>query len=361
MTGKTSGGVSVVQPLLDEKPWGGQRIADYGFPIPQGTRIGEALVTRSSTSIASGSFAGATLGDAVQGDSDDLLGLYASKAVGGRAVFPVLVKLIDASDNLSIQVHPGDDQAARHDGLGKTEVWHVLAAAPGSWLYAGLRVDVSSDEFLAAADRLDGSSASLLRRIPAQPGTTILLPAGTIHALGAGVMVYELQQPSNLTYRLDDWGRTDAEGNPRETHREAGRKAMRVEFRPDLIAPVEIPANEGRRHLLAACDKFALERIALPGGGRHQLAPTSGPQVLTLLSGAGKLADHALTLGQSGVVWPDSSPATFWASMPTVALRAWVPDLVTELEEWASTPGIDPDTLFRLSGPLPDIRRAVAT
>lgn len=353
------GSVSVVTPELDEKPWGGRGLAELGLALPDGARVGEARITPHDARILSGVGAGSTLGNVVLGDPERRLGRHARAVVGGRPIFPLLVKLIDACENLSIQVHPNDEQAAAHNRLGKTEAWHVLAAKPGSWLYAGLRDGVSIEAFLKAAARLDGSSASLLRRIPAQPGTTILLPAGTVHALGAGVMVYEIQQPSDLTYRLDDWGRVDAEGNPRQMHRDAGAAALQAELRPELIAPVELPANEGRRHLLAACNTFALERVALPGGGRFRLEPIEGPQVVTVLSGKALPNDQQLMTGHSAVIWPGSPRATLEVTQPTVLLRGWVPSLKDEFGALASTPGVDPSGLDQLSGPLPDMQEAL--
>lgn len=361
MADKLGERVSVVEPVLAEMPWGGRRLQEYRFALPNDVRIGEALVTPDTAGITSGFATGKTLGEVVGGDPDACLGRVARAVVGGRMIFPLLVKLLDATANLSIQVHPDDELAASRDQLGKTEAWHVLVAEPGSWLYAGLRDGVPVEAFLEAAARMDGSSASLLRRISAQPGTTMLLPAGTVHALGAGVMVYEIQQPSDLTFRLDDWGRVDSHGNPREMHREAGAEALRAELRPELIVPVELPSNEGRRHLFAACEKFALERIALPGGGRYPIPQGEGPQVVTLLSGSGQLCDQLLSIGQSGVVWPASSPVTLEVSAPTVALRAWVPDLPDEMRALASTSGVDASALGRLSGPLADIRQALGT
>ncbi|CAN5868664.1 class I mannose-6-phosphate isomerase [soil metagenome] len=359
MADETGERVSIVEPVLAEMPWGGRRLAEFGLALPDHVRIGEALATSDSVRISAGFASGKTIGEVVVGDPDACLGNRARAVIGGREIFPLLVKLLDANANLSIQVHPGDDQAASQDRVGKTEAWHVLAAEPGAWLYAGLQDDVQVEEFLEAAASLDGSSARLLRRISAQPGTTMLLPAGTVHALGAGVIVYEIQQPSDLTFRLDDWGRVDADGNPREIHQENGAEALRAGLRPDLIVPVELPANEGRRYLLAACQKFALERIGLPGGGRYQVADSEGPHVVTVLSGAGRLGDLSLSAGQSGVVWPGSAPFTLEAAVPTVALRGWVPDLKADLGALLATSGVDPAALAQLSGPLPDVRHAM--
>jgi mannose-6-phosphate isomerase len=287
--------------------------------------VGEALVTANDARIVAGAGAGATLGEIVAA-RPGLLGPAAAAAVHGRAVFPLLVKLIDASANLSIQVHPDDAQAEPLDRLGKTEAWYVLAADPGAALYVGLRDGVTLEAFRTAAERLDGSSAALMRRVAAEPGRTILLPANTIHALGAGVMVYEIQQPSDVTYRLDDWGRVDAQGNPREMHLDAGFAVADPASRPEWVSPVDLPEAEGRRQLLVSARQFALERVALVGGARFRLPAVAGPQVVTLLEGSGAIGGERLESGRSAVIWPGGEGIAFTAERPVVALRGWVPD-----------------------------------
>ncbi len=353
------GAVSVVRPRLDEKPWGGRRLERYGLDLPDDVAIGEALVTAGEAEIVSGHAAGSTLADVVAADPERALGEVASQAVRGRAVFPLLVKLIDAQENLSIQVHPNDEQAESRDRLGKTEAWYVLAAEPGACIYVGLRDGVTMEAFQDAAAKLDGSSAAMLRRVTADVGSTVLIPAGTVHALGAGVMVYEIQQPSDVTYRMDDWGRVDAQGNPREMHLEDGFTVMLPESRPEWIEPIDLRASEGRRHLLTACDKFALERIALPGGGQYALPASGGPQVVTVLEGGVAIGSETLSPGTSAVVWPGGT-ATVEATAPTVALRGWMPDLAAELPVLTRLAKPDRIQLERLSGALPDVREALS-
>jgi len=359
-SGQGIAGVSVVRPRLDEKPWGGRRLERYGLELPAGVPIGEALVTAGEAEIVAGAGAGMTLAAAITANPSQALGEVAARVVGGRSLFPLLVKLIDANENLSIQVHPNDAQAASRDRLGKTEAWHVLAAEPGASIYAGLRDGVSMDEFREAAARMDGTSATLLRRVPARVNSTILIPAGTVHALGAGVMVYEIQQPSDVTYRMDDWGRVDAQGNAREMHLEDGFAVMRPEVRPDWIEPIDLGAVEGRRHLITACRYFAVERVALPGGGRYNLPSQRGPQVVTLLQGVASVGGEEISAGTSAVVWPGGE-TTLLASKPVVALRGWVPDLAADLPALTRRAETYPYALERLDGPLSDIRDALAS
>jgi mannose-6-phosphate isomerase len=194
-----------------------------------------------------------------------------------------------------------------------------------------------------------------LRRIPAVVGTTVLIPAGTVHAIGAGVLVYEVQQPSNLTYRLDDWGRVDAAGRPRELHIDAAQAVIDAESRPDLIPPVSMTAD-GDRHLLAACRYFALERIVLGTGeqARLELVAPESPQILTCLQG-----DLRATLGKTSISFSNGdsmvipaicSGVRVRAAVPSVLLRTWVPDLEHEVVGPARARGAPDDAIAALAG-----------
>lgn len=348
--------VSIVVPRLESKPWGGRDLARFGVDLPADESIGEAIMTSGDVTISGGYGAGRELGALIEDDPDQHLGRQAPEVLGGRSLFPLLVKLIDAGGNLSIQVHPDDAGAATYDSPGKTEAWHVLAAKPGARLFVGLRPGVELDAFMAAAGTRDGSTASLMRTIPAVTGTTILLPAGTIHALGAGVIVCEIQQPSDLTFRLDDWGRTDAQGDSRELHPEQGRAAARLAQRPELIRPVRRRVAIGERHILTACRYFALERIALPAGGTVPIDSRDSPVVVTVVGGSADLGNHVLGAGMSGVIWPLRDEATtLCATAPTVALVGWVPDLLKEVIAPGRSSGAADDVIAALSGPLDDV------
>lgn len=352
--------VSVVTPRLVEKPWGGRKLASFGMDIPPDGVIGEALVTAGEAVVAAGDGALRTLGELVQSDRSGRLGVRGSAAVGGRTMFPLLVKLIDARENLSIQVHPDDAQAWALGCIGKTEAWHVLAAQPGAQLFLGLRPGIDIEEFARAANALDGSSAALLRSVPAQVGTTVLIPAGTVHALGAGVVVYEIQQPSDVTFRLDDWGRVDAQGRPRETHVDQGLAVTKADLLPELIAPVRLRVALGEHHLLAACRYFAFERIAVPAGTSLDPSQTDSPVVITLLSGRATIGKERLESGQSAVIWPDPAPRVeMVASSPIVALVSSVPDLARDVVDRSRRSGAADRSIADLGGPLNDVGRSM--
>lgn len=352
--------VSLVVPRLDAKPWGGRRLERYGLELPPGEAIGEALVTAGEARVTDGDGAGQTIGDLVEADPPGRLGERALAAVGGRAIFPLLAKLIDAAENLSIQVHPDDDGARSRDRLGKTEAWHILDAEPHGKLYLGLRDGVSLDRFMEDARKLDGTSAGHLRAVDAVAGETVIIPAGTIHALGAGVMVYEIQQPSDVTFRLDDWGRVDAQGNPREMHLGEGETASRERMRPETIAPIRL---DDARTLLTACRYFALEKLTLAPGQDIPLANAGTPQVVTLLGGEATLRGDAsevrLTSGSSGVVWPSTDAAVLRADREAVLLRAWVPDVMADVVQPARVAGATDEAILALGGMTGDLREAL--
>lgn len=351
--------VSVVAPRLDAKPWGGRKLAQFDLPLPEGEKIGEALVTADGAVITAGVGAGSTLGDLVTENPDQRLGRHAIAAVSGKAIFPLLVKLIDAAENLSIQVHPDDVLAAPLHKLGKTEAWHILAREDDGGIYVGLKPDVDAETFMAHAHLLDGTSAADLRKLDAIPGETIMIPAGTVHALGAGVMVYEIQQPSDVTFRLDDWGRVDAQGNPREMHLEQGEIATRPELRPNEIPSIRLDVA-GQRMLLTACRYFALERLALPAGTTVSIGQESTPNVVTVLSGQLEVHGHQLKPGESAVIWPGTEPVACRAATETIALRSWVPDLVADIIEPARTAGALDSDIAALGGMTGDLAALLA-
>ena len=355
-------GPLILTPRLDAKPWGGRRLAEFGFDLPPNEPIGEAVITAPEAIIAEGPHAGRTLGDVVQDDPAAALGARGLIATSNRPLFPLLVKLIDAAEDLSIQVHPTDEFANAEDSLGKTESWHVLDAAPNGILYLGLRPDVTVDEMEEIA-REGGRTGGLMRRLSAKPNETVLIPAGTIHALGAGVLVYEIQQPSAITYRLDDWGRVDAAGKSRDLHIDQSVMVANGDYRPEFIAPVELHRPAGRSQMLTACRYFAVERIALGTGESVTHTSAESPQVFTCLRGGFVIAadgiDSAMTNGQTAAILASSQSATIQATSPTVALRAWVPDLAANVVQPARASGANDDAIGHLGGPLADVRVAL--
>ncbi|MFM9105723.1 MAG: class I mannose-6-phosphate isomerase [Chloroflexota bacterium] len=351
----------LVHPRLDQKPWAGDRLAGLGFDRSPGPEpFGEALLTHGDAAAELESGERLPLSRLAAAQPGQFVGARGIDRTGTAGLFPYLVKFIDAAADLSIQLHP-DDFIAREQGeiTGKTEAWHVLHAEPGARLYLGLAEGVDAGAFLAAAEAGDPAAAGMLRSIPAEPGLTVVIPAGCVHALGSGVLIYEIQQPSNTTYRLYDWGRLDPAGRPRELHHALGRRALRPGYRPRPIAPVPTPSMDGHRDLLAATSGFALERIVLGPGQLIELPADPSPASLTCIGGVLKVrAGGALLVLQRGetAIVPAGAAFSLQATLPVVALRGWVPDLRQDVIRPARDAGASDASIAALAGDLDDIR-----
>lgn len=218
-----------LRPTLHTRVWGGRRLADeLGKHLPTDDPYGESWELHDSATVTNGPFAGQTLGDLLKHDSAGLIGTYFDPSEG----FPLLAKLLDADDWLSVQVHPDDAQARALEGQprGKTEAWVLLAAQPGARLVIGVKPGVSRVQ-MADAIRANTLEDHLLYA-KVQRGDVLYMPAGTIHAIGPGTLIYEIQQSSDTTYRLYDWGRVGLDGKPRQLHIEKGVQVANVEQTP---------------------------------------------------------------------------------------------------------------------------------
>jgi len=270
----------VFTPLYRRYIWGGQRFAaGFGRDLPPGDDFAESweLVDRAADQsiVAVGPLAGASLGELVRERGRELFGREPPPA------FPLLFKFLDANRVLSVQVHPDDARAARLEppDRGKTEAWYVLAAEPGSRIYAGLEPGVGRAD-LEAAIRA-GTCADVLHSFEPVAGDCVFIPAGTVHAIGAGLLVAEIQQSSDVTYRLFDWNRTGPDGKPRPLHVEAGVEAV-SRFGP--VAPVQpVATADPAARRLVGCEHFTLDEVRPAGAWRvggdgrfHFLAVLSG-------------------------------------------------------------------------------------
>ncbi len=247
------------EPVFRRYLWGGRKLGTLlGKPIGEGGDYAESweVVDRSQdqSRVAYGPLAGKTLGELVAAYGAELLGQDHPQ---GR--FPLLLKFLDCEKVLSVQVHPDDATAARLNppDLGKTEAWVVLAAEPGSFIYAGLKRGF--DRAALAREVQRGTCELCLHRIEPKAGDCIFLPAGAIHALGAGLVIAEIQQSSDATFRLFDWNRRGSDGQPRPLHIEQSLEAIDYELGP--VNP-QRPRATDRPHVerLVECDKFVLDR-----------------------------------------------------------------------------------------------------
>ena len=249
------------RPIFKKYIWGGRRLGTLlGKPIggEDGDRYAESweIVDHGADQsvVADGPFAGKTLHELVTQHGPALLGRHHP-----RPQFPLLLKFLDAQLTLSVQVHPNDAQAARltPPDLGKTEAWVVLAAEPGSKVYAGLKPGV--DRARLERELAAGTCDACLHQVEPQVGDCIFLAAGTVHALGDGLVIAEIQQASDTTFRLFDWNRVDRDGKPRPLHVQESLDT--IDYRRGPVAP-QVPRPTDRPHVerLVACDKFILDR-----------------------------------------------------------------------------------------------------
>ena len=254
-------------PACKDYLWGGTKlITDYGKRY-DGARLAETWELSGHPDgpsvLASGPDAGKTPAEYLAAHPG-ALGEHGRKF----AELPVLIKLIDAAKDLSIQVHPDDAYARAHEGQnGKTEMWYVLSAAPDAFLYCGFSRDISRDELKRRI--ADNTLPEVLRRVNVKAGDTVFIPAGTIHAICRGIVVAEVQQSSNVTYRVCDYGRLGPDGKPRALHI---AQALDVTRR---TAGVPTPDFGGH---LARCDYFTVDLLAAP-----QAAPCGAESFLSLL------------------------------------------------------------------------------
>jgi mannose-6-phosphate isomerase len=280
----------IFEPIYKRRIWGGQEIFRYfGRPSTSAEPIGESWelvdLPGEQSVVRSGSAKGQTLHEVMQAWGDNLLG--SAHPMGGR--FPLLIKFLDARQDLSVQVHPSEAAAREINGDVKHEAWHVLAAAPGAVIWHGLEPGVTAATFRKAMTT--GQVEGVLRRVPVRAGDCVYLPSGTPHALGAGVLVAEVQTPSDTTYRAYDWGRVDpTTGRPRELHLEQAIRCI------DFDAPSPPPTQE-RSHIaslwtavtrLAACPYFVIERVRMIEGAEQQI-PHAEPVVWIVLEGSGEV------------------------------------------------------------------------
>jgi mannose-6-phosphate isomerase len=253
------------EPILRRLIWGGRRLGTVLHkPIGDGSDYAESWEISDYKDqvslVQEGSLAGTTIRDLIGSRGRELLG----SALGPRDQFPLLVKFIDAHQPLSVQVHPTDEIGRKLvNDNGKTETWVIVDAEPGSVIYAGLKSGVGPDA-LSAAIR-SGEVEHLLHRVDPRPGDCILIEAGTVHAIGAGVLLAEIQEMSDATFRVYDWGRVGDDGKPRQLHIPQALESIEFDRGPvEPIVPVVEPiAGGGTRERLSQSKYFALERLSL--------------------------------------------------------------------------------------------------
>lgn len=270
-----------------ERMWGGAKLAElFRKNLPAGKRIGESweIVDRpeAQSVVANGSLKGSTLHELW---TKDRLSIFGDVATASR--FPLLIKLLDARETLSLQVHPPASIASELKGEPKTEFWYVAAADPGAELLLGFREPITRDEFESALRK--GTAADYVHKISVKPGDTAFLPAGRLHAVSAGNLLIEVQQNSDTTYRVFDWDRADARGKPRQLHIEQALQCIAFgDVRPELV--------RAQGEILVRNELFEIQKWSLDSA--REVAPLGEFAIVCCLTGKLCCADVALGPGQ---------------------------------------------------------------
>ena len=268
------------EPIYKQRIWGGQKLREvFGKDLPPGQRIGEswelADLPEDKSVIINGELKGRTLISAIEQYPVEITG---EPYFDGP--FPLLIKFLDAQDVLSVQVHPDEQTVERMDqGRPKTECWYIISAEPGAVIYKGLKKGVTKSQFAEAIER--GDVADLLAKVPVEAGQCHFLPAGTAHAIGPGLVIAEIQLPSDTTYRVFDWNRVDGTGKPRELHIEQALESIHFNMSDD-----ELPVTTVGR--LVHCEYFIIDKGHQAKNCEALLSPGE-MKTLIFLSGCGTI------------------------------------------------------------------------
>lgn len=358
------------QPLLlapdfKEKIWGRERLdplyhpagtADHDEPRGSGSaerisqlggrRVGEAWLTGEGATFITGPVAGLTLGQVFARSRAELCG------PGWKTYyFPFLAKFLFTSDWLSMQVHPDDDYASLHErSRGKTEAWYVIARDENAEIALGLR-NGTTRTALESACR-EGRSRQIAVSFRPKPAEAVFVPSETLHALGPGLVIFEISETSDVTYRLDDYGRLDNRGRPRPLHLERGLETVRLEAPSYRDLPrLEFEEDFGSRRYVAACRYFAIEVLAVEDRCSFA-APGDRVEALAVIAGEGRVETSrgwlAYSAGQTWLVPPGSEPYRLVPEKNSRLIRFYVPDLDRDFSRPLAKLGVAPDLIRKV-------------
>jgi mannose-6-phosphate isomerase len=293
------------KPIFKERVWGGRALERlYGKKLPANVPIGESWEISDrpgdASVIANGPLAGRDLRWLMENYERELLGQ--AKSANGR--FPLLIKILDAQEKLSLQVHPPAHKAAELKGEPKTEAWYIADAKPGAELYVGLKCEVTRAEFETKIKT--GEVAECFHRVPVKAGDTMFLPSGRVHAIGAGLVIFEIQQNSDTTYRVFDWNRVGLGGKPRELHvAESLASIDFADFEPVLAGGAFSDRKIGKQRRLVEDALFRIDEFQVNASAEFAFV-ANGPQVVALVKGKlsikGNSTEVALVPGQFGLI-----------------------------------------------------------
>ena len=317
------------RPVLKDYIWGGRNLERFGRKLPQGITAESWEIAghkNGTTRVENGRYAGKLLTEVQTELGLDLIGSNCAWAQE-RDKFPLLIKLLDATRPLSVQVHPDDDYALKHEGneLGKTEMWVVLHAEPGAELILGVKSGTTRQAIRQAI--LDGKLEPFLHTIPVKTGDHLCVPAGSLHAIMDGLIIAEIQQNSDTTYRVYDWNRVGADGKPRPLHVEKALDVINFEqVEPSLSALKLIAVDSGiRRSLLCQNKYFVTERVEMtPGSNFKGNCNGDSLEIWGVLSGGVRINDVALDAVRFTILPAAMGEFNFTTNNNATLLRTYV-------------------------------------
>ena len=316
-------------PILKQMIWGGNRILFYKGLVLNMSKIGESWelsgVPGNESVVSNGEFAGRTITELIKEYGAELLGRHVYETYGEN--FPLLIKFIDARDDLSIQVHPDDAMAKSVHGqpFGKTEMWYVVSADKDAHLMSGLSVEITPEEYVSRVE--NNTITDVLCDYKVQSGDVFFLPAGRIHSIGKGCFIAEIQQTSDLTYRIYDFGRLGLDGNPRELHTELAKDAIDYSVSEDYRTAYTAVQNEETQ--LVDCEYFKTNLLDLTEPLSVDVKSKDSFMIVICLEGKGILKDsqeNSITLkqGETILVPASTENVTFIPESKMKILTSWV-------------------------------------
>ena len=291
-------------PIYKEKLWGGDKLRrhlgkDFS-PLPNCGESWELSGVEGNISkVANGSLQGTLLSELLKSHGEDILGRKAFEKFGSN--FPLLVKFLDANKDLSIQVHPNDELAkTRHNGFGKTEMWYVLQADPGATLISGFNREMNKESYLQHFK--NQTLETTLNREKVYDGDVFFIPAGRVHTIGAGLLIAEIQQTSDITYRIYDFDRVDADGNKRELHVEEAVDAIDYKYHDQYKSPINKTAI-GKQEIVR-CEYFTTNYHHYSDNQETVSHPNGDFRIITVVAGEGSLEYAGGKIAtKAGEVW----------------------------------------------------------
>jgi mannose-6-phosphate isomerase len=285
------------KPIYQERVWGGRGLESFlGRKLPGSSPIGESweLVDREEAQslISVGPWTGKSLRELMATRGHEIMGPHWPK----QRPFPILVKWLDCRERLSLQVHPPASVAARLGGEPKTETWYIARAEPGAAVMAGLKPGVDSAAFRAALK--NNSAESLVHRLPTSAGDSLLIHSGVMHAIDGGNIILEIQQNSDTTYRVYDWGRVGLDGKPRAMHVEQSMASLEA----NTAGAPQLVRSEEKSAVLAQCREFRITRSRLVPGDTLTFKPGEQARILSVVSGKVHSGEATLTRGDTALL-----------------------------------------------------------